>query len=92
MVNLRMPLIVGAVIGSLLGTTPVLAEAADQSCVARDGQSGTWHTNPQGKWVRCKADGAAKGGSGGNGLVVVGALGAVGIGVGLALGRKPSSP
>ena len=86
--NARKTMIVALALTSVVGQTPAFAQAPQDACIARDGQSGTWRNNPEGKWVKCKPAAA------GSGLVLGGVIAAATIGalvVGLS-GGKPSSP
>jgi hypothetical protein len=70
------------------------AQAAGQGdCVTRAGLNGTWRVNPAGNWVPCNNPGTGKAGAPGQAWLIVGAVGALGIGLGLGLSNKgPSSP
>lgn len=64
-----------------------------RDCVTREGLAGTWRVNPAGKWVPCNNPGTGKSGAPGQAWLIVGAVGAIGIGLGLGLSNKrPSSP
>ena len=89
----------------MLGATPALAQSSDNQssdnqssdngCVVRGGHSGTWQTNPSGKWVKCRAVGqpSVTGGGISTALVVAaGALGAAGLAVALGSNGHTASP
>lgn len=88
-------LVASAGVVAMLGVNPAFAQSPqnaqslDNECVSRDGQSGTWRTNPAGKWVRCKPVGRpAAAGRGVNTALAVGGLAvAVGLAAGLGSGK-----
>ncbi len=89
-------LVVGiAGVASLLGAVPTYAAMPETPCTAREGQSGTWRTDTEGKWLRCRQVGmpAATGGGLSTALKVAAPAALFGLAIALASGnRKSASP
>ena len=80
---------------SLAGAAPAFAATPETPCSARDGHSGTWHTDNNGKWLRCSRAGVpmATGGGLSTALKVAAPAALAGLVIALASGhRRTASP